>query len=612
MTTFESTASLNNFFLTNSSSQTTTNSNNNNFPPNADTETQITTTPIITGPLTPFAPELTEKIIEYTYFNDPEHIYSINSNVKSFGNSISLVNSNFYFMSLKFFYKYANFTRSFSFDLFLKSLIAKPMLGKYTQYLDFSEFTSVGLGRTGQMMKEIQMVTGDTILQCLRLTPNLKEFLASESIESDLNFAIIDYLFNKLPHLKSLDFCGCSGQDFSDAFDSVEIHQDDNCKIENLSFHDCTDLKPDVFRRLLPKLHHLKRLDLNHTQVTAKILIDCLPQPQPTQPHSHSDSHSQHQDNTTELEGGIELTHLSIGRCSNIGSTRDLLRFFTKHPAVNNHSLQWLNIQCDTTVASPFNSVTLAYLLNHLKAKHLRYLNLGGLEVEPQHLKIIQLRFPELESLVLANSELGIDELSQFLGGMSGWGNLKFLDLSGNKKLTRWSIDNNHFLKICPSLVAIEVDERLYDTLTYTTGKIQVFNNFNTILPSSSSPVSIPLLPCTSSTQSQSQFDSGIDIWKPFNNNGQGRRNWIFKLNQQEKQQELKGEKLIFNDNIVYFDLHTGERIMKKIKFPGFLKLASRKINCSCGPFGGVDDRGGVFPGELTERGLYRYYSLNK
>ncbi|GMG43835.1 unnamed protein product [Ambrosiozyma monospora] len=351
------------------------------------------------------------------------------------------------------------------------------------------------------------------------------------------------------------------------------------------------------------------------------ILIDCLPRPQPSQ--SHSQSQNTHDNTTTNTtEGGIELTHLSISRCSNIGSTRDLLKFFTKHPAVNNHSLQWLNLQCDTTVASPFNSVTLAYLLNHLKAKKLRYLNLGGLEVEPQHLKIIQLRFPELESLVLANSELSIDELSQFLAGVSscaagGIGNLKFLDLSGNKKLSRWSIDNNHFLKICPSLLAIEVDEKIYDTLTYTTGKIQVFNNFNTILPNSSnSSVSIsstPLLPCTSSTQSQSQFDSGIDIWKPFNNNGQGRRNWIFKLDTQEKQKELKGERLIFNDNIVYFDLHTGERIMKKIKFPSFLKLASRKINCSCGPFaGGVDQNDGVFPGELTERGLYRYYSLNK
>ncbi|GME92472.1 unnamed protein product [[Candida] boidinii] len=233
-----------------------------------------------------FPIEILDNIIKYVYFDNPSDVYSINQNIKSFAKSISPVCSLFYLLSLKYLYKYGNFTRSRTFDHFLRNLLTSKnlLLGNYVEYLDFSEFTSIGLGRTGEMMNDIQMVTSNTILKCLKLTPNLKEFLASESIQSDIDYKILNYLFNDLPLLDTLDFCGCSGPKFSQAFkemiilntpDNVtnninNINSNDNnnnnnnietideesenvnftinynSNIKRLSFHDCTDLPTEI------------------------------------------------------------------------------------------------------------------------------------------------------------------------------------------------------------------------------------------------------------------------------------------------------------------------------------------------------------------------------
>ncbi|ESX02987.1 hypothetical protein KL918_002240 [Ogataea parapolymorpha] len=499
--------------------------------------------------LSPLPYELLDKIIGYVYYNDTDKIYSLNANTKDLCRSVSLVNSAFYLLSLKYVFRYANFTRSIFFDRFLRNLQKNNLLGSYVKFLDFSEFTSVGLGRTGQMMQEIQMVTHKTILQCLELTPNLTEFLASESIEGDIDGVVVDHLFNKLPKLEAVDFCGSSGIGFSQSFSNLHIFPNSNVK--NLSFHECTDLTNEAFTSILRNLTALERLDLSHTQVTIQTLND-------------------------SLQESARLTHLSIARCSRLGAARHLIEFLTKHPAVNNDSLLWLNLQVDTNIASPFNTNTLTFLLGNMNASNLRYLNLAGVDVEPKHLMLIAERFPALESLVIAHSQLSIDDLLLVLSSLH---NLKFIDLTGNKNITRWSLDNNQLLTCCPTLQAIEVDYKVVDLLDDTTGKLRVYNN------------------------------GALEIWKTYNDNGKGRRAWVFKLNEVQLKKELNGQSLNFNNNLVYFDINTGRKIMQKIERPAFLKYASRKINCSKGLFQNDEL---AFPGEFTERGIYKYYSLNK
>ncbi|OWB70418.1 hypothetical protein B5S31_g95 [[Candida] boidinii] len=516
-----------------------------------------------------FPIEILDNIIKYVYFDNPSDVYSINQNIKSFAKSISPVCSLFYLLSLKYLYKYGNFTRSRTFDHFLRNLLTSKnlLLGNYVEYLDFSEFTSIGLGRTGEMMNDIQMVTSNTILKCLKLTPNLKEFLASESIQSDIDYKILNYLFNDLPLLDTLDFCGCSGPKFSQAFkemiilntpDNVtnninNINSNDNnnnnnnietideesenvnftinynSNIKRLSFHDCTDLPTEVFVKIFSRLNNLRRLDLTHTQVTSNLLFNTL-------------------------SSDIRLSHLSIGKCSQIGTTRDLMNFLLNHSSVNKGSLRYLNLQVNTSNESCFNDRTLSFLLNNLNCPNLNYLNLAGNSVNLQHLKIINSKFKSLNSLIISNSQISINDLIEFFKNCK---KLKFIDLTGNRFITRWTIDNYKFLNSCPSLIAIEVDNKVAEELKETTKRIRI----------------------------ESLSTGKISIWKSYDNNGQGRRSWIFKLNKKQMKDELNNKNLNFNNNIIYFDINTGEKIFKKIDFPNFLKYASIKINCSKGLF---------------------------
>ena len=256
-----------------------------------------------------------------------------------------------------------------------------PTLGQFVEFMDFQIFTSIGLGRTGRMNQEIQMVTSKTILQALELTPNLIEFLASENIQDDLDEHVLNYLFNNSPKLQALDFCGASSESFVSAFQKLIINDpinelDDDevvvkSSLENLfkiSFHDCSNLTPDVFIKILPHLPNLRRLDLTHTSITSTILNTYLP---------HS----------------IELTHISLAKCSKL-TTKDLINFLTNHPAVCNNLLTWLNLQIDSNMVSPLNEVYLYYTLKHLKAENLRYLNLGGLPLNEKILRLIKVNFP--------------------------------------------------------------------------------------------------------------------------------------------------------------------------------------------------------------------------
>lgn len=165
------------------------------------------------SPLLSFPLEILYNIIEYVYVDND--ISSINSNLEKFANTIPLLLKKFHSLSLCFLYKYTIFNRPHSFDKFLHNLITDPTIGKYVEFMDFQQFTSIGLGRTGRMNQEIQMVTYKTISHALSMTPNLLEFLASENIQDDMNVTVLDYLFNKLPKIKALDFCGASSELFA-------------------------------------------------------------------------------------------------------------------------------------------------------------------------------------------------------------------------------------------------------------------------------------------------------------------------------------------------------------------------------------------------------------
>lgn len=537
------------------------------------------------SPLLSLPLEILYQIIEIVYYDD--NTTSINSNLENFSKTIPLLLKAINTISLRFLYKYANFNRPHSFDKFLQNLVKYPTLGQFVEFMDFQIFTSIGLGRTGRMNQEIQMVTSKTILQALELTPNLTEFLASENIQDDLDEHVLNYLFNNSPKLQALDFCGASSESFMSAFQKLIINDpvnelDDDevvvkSSLENLfkiSFHDCSNLTPDVFIKILPHLSNLRRLDLTHTSISSAILNTYLP---------HS----------------IELTHISLAKCSKL-TTKDLINFLTNHPAVCNNLLAWLNLQIDSNMVSPLNEVYLYYTLKHLKADNLRYLNLGGLPLNEKILRLIKTNFPRLESLSLSHSSIELNDVSEYLNENK---NIRYLDITGCKKITRWNL--SHLLKANydSPLCAIEFDYKLLFELT--TGE------FMKILPLQSSNMNL-----------LSYETKEPEIWKFYDN--EGRRSWIYKIVPSDPDYNSilnNNNKALTNANLTFYDLETGEKIVQRVKKPEFLKYASRKINCSVGYFNlnMVKKKNyiqnilkeNIWPVEFSQRGIYNYYSLN-
>lgn len=530
------------------------------------------------SPLLSLPLEILYQIIEIVYYDD--NTTSINSNLENFLKTIPLLSKTINTISLRFLYKYAIFNRPHSFDKFLQNVIKYPGLGQFVEFMDFQMFTSVGLGRTGRMNQEIQMVTSKTILQALSLTPNLVEFLASENIQDDLDEHVLDYLFNCLPKLQALDFCGASSESFVSAFHNLIIQpfsRDD--ELENLSnlfkisFHDCSSLTPDIFTKVLSPLYNLRRLDLTHTSITSLILKTCLP-------------------------CTARLTHLSLAKCSKL-TTKDLINFLTTHPAVVNDLLEWLSLQIDANMVTPLNEVYLFYTIKHLKAPNLRYLNLGGLPVNPRILKLIKNQFPVLESLSISHSSVEMSDIVEYLDSNT---QIKFLDISGCKRISKFNLSTILKRNYGSQLRAVEFDYKsLYELTAGESTKITQSLNSASTVNLLSYQTTLP------------------EIWKFYDN--EGRRAWIYKIAPTDPDYESTSSKKTPSSNLTFYDLETGEKIVQRVKKPLFLKYASRKINCSIGYFNlntvkkkkylQNELQESVWPDEFSERGIYNYYSLN-
>ncbi|CAN6595390.1 hypothetical protein TRVA0_001S01134 [Trichomonascus vanleenenianus] len=332
----------------------------------------------------------------------------------------------FYDAGIPILYRHVSFPHSKAFDKFRHS-IERTGYGALVKVLDFSAFTSVGLGRTARMNVEIQMVTSTTILKALDLCPGLKEFLVAESVDMDIDVRVLDKLAS-MPYLDAIDFCGSTSSAETGFTKSLVRSQlvtapEAIYNLTRVSFHGCPAIPPSALEALLPRLCNVMRLDLTHTQVTPHALLN--------------------------IPSSARLTHLSLAKCVQLTSN-GLMSFLTMHPATR--YLEWLNLMFEATKPVPLSQADFETVLRYLPP--LRYLNLHGLPVKASHFRHFEQM--ELRALSLGYADIDLYKLTQLLPRLT---RLKVIDLTGVPGITVWSVQDTGPLSIFNANPAIDIFE---------------------------------------------------------------------------------------------------------------------------------------------------------
>lgn len=307
--------------------------------------------------------------------------------------SCLLVSKTFYEMTLSTLYKRVMFPHSTIYSKFLSHIAKYPGLGKLVRGLDFSQFTSVGLGRTKKMQSEIQKLTSTTLLHCLELTPSVREFLASEALDEDVDSRVLQKLFCDMPQLQAVDFCASTASTFVQGLTQVMSLNNDRLKttfsLSRVGLHGCNTLPTSVFTVLMPRLANVTHLDLTHTQLTDESLMSL--------PHT------------------AKLTHLSLSKCNKLHGGV-VVDFLLNHPAVQ--ELVYLNLHFDTSRYRLLSASDMDELLPKLP-NTLRSLNLNGAKINSTHTPHLRRLAGFLEELSLGSADLSVDDVNQLFAKSS-------------------------------------------------------------------------------------------------------------------------------------------------------------------------------------------------
>lgn len=401
-----------------------------------------------------FADSLTGEIIDQLVTDIPPNGYTPR-NIDLM--SLLLTSRALHSATLATLYSQITIPHSTVFRKFLAHITAHPSLGTIVRRLDFSHFNPIGAEMTARERSQTQNLTSTTLLQCLDLLPNLREFLAQEHIDEDLSAEVITKLLN-MPRLRAIDFCASSSGFFRDSMlkvfrSSSSMDLPSALPIARLSFHGCTILPAAIFESLLPRLPKLTHLDLTHTRVTDAALAS--------------------------ISKSARLTHLSLSKCSSLSGDA-VVNFLSNHPAAR--SLVYLNLLMDAKSHEMLSAVDITALLPNLPST-LRSLNLKGSSMSKNHLPLLLPLSKHLEELGIGR-HVSYTDFSSLLSppnqvddnnnakDAEEWvpHTLRYLDISDVESVdldlgllfgSRTSILKSHTLP----LEVVEVGAKLYDRL---------------------------------------------------------------------------------------------------------------------------------------------------
>lgn len=288
--------------------------------------------------------------------------------------------------TLSVLYKHVTIPFSITFSKMLNHISEHPGLGTLVRRLDFSHYTSVGFGRTRRDSWEIQNVTPKTLLRCLDLLTNLKEFQVHEHIDDELDEDVLKKLFS-MPSIHAMDFCACSSRRFVGGFTNTitanEMLPASLSNLKRLGLHACTTLQAPVFEALLPRLTNLTHLDVGMTLITDEALLS--------------------------IPRTARITHLGLGKCTRLTGSK-VVEFITTHEAVKN-SLVFLNLMSDLSRYRLLSDDDVERLLARLPPT-IRSLNINGAVVSSKHMRLLLPLSKHLEELGLSNADLSVSDLN--------------------------------------------------------------------------------------------------------------------------------------------------------------------------------------------------------
>lgn len=257
-------------------------------------------------------------------------------------------------------YEQAAFSGPHAFARFLREIKDHPERGRLVRNLDFSAFTSIGLGRSKFANGQYTLLTAASLAECLLLCPNVEELFMSEALQTDIDTVVLHNAFTRMQRLKAIDFCGASSIDFARDFASFgqlcavsAMPEIITPSLARLSLHHCAGLSADLIEQLLSRLPHLTHLDLANTAVTWSGL--------------------------SALPRSCRLVDLNLSHCARITGAA-LLHMMADHPAAS--TLERLNLfhPWNNTHPLAVESWYLDIFINLLPAA-LKSLDLGGMEL---------------------------------------------------------------------------------------------------------------------------------------------------------------------------------------------------------------------------------------
>ncbi|KAM0474851.1 hypothetical protein ACHAPX_007372 [Trichoderma viride] len=388
------------------------------------------TYPTTASPLERLPSEVLSTIVDLLFIElPPNGLTTRNADLMS----LLLTSRSLHAATLTTLYKHITIPHSRIFRKFLATITEYPSLATIVRRLDFSHFNPSMFFSTASERAQARNLTSETLAQCLKLTPYLREFLAQEYVDDDLSGDVLRQLFFHSPQLQGLDFCGCSSVSFKNSFSSIlEEEWPETLTVTKLSFHKCLSLPSAVFEKILPRLPGLTHLDVAATRITDQALLS--------------------------IPTSARLTHLNLAKCKEL-SAEAVLQFISFHPAAQ--SLVFLSLATDPSNHLLLGKSDVDQLLPKLPAT-LRSLSLRGSRMDSSNLPELIRLSQSLEELALGRGLSMTDVHGLFFQDKTALPhNLKYIDISDIETIIGSASD-----LLAPAsapLHVIEIGERSYE-----------------------------------------------------------------------------------------------------------------------------------------------------